>query len=428
MKRGPGVGVGAQRLAVGGGALADELARAQRQRHVQLDRRREDADHLRWLALEDLLVDRLESAVADHEARVAAARRAAQHDRHRRAPVVVAQRRPLQQALGLAPDQLGVGVELVHQRLDGGRDRGADVALAALGVGAQEGRDRLLHGEAQLVLPAPGRVVNGDADAQQPLVGGRERRRQALGHHALGLQLARVAGPEARHRGPAADAQIAHPAGAVLEVGLQQEDGVAEAAVARLLLGAQAGHEVLGGGGRDARAELAQQLVGQRAVADHEARVQQRGRGRQIGHRQLQRLVERADRVPGVDLGVPERVQDRLGQQRDVPARAVGAQHQQVQVRVGRQLAAAEPAGGQDGDRRRAAGHVRPGDGVHDGVDVGRQLARDGDPVAPLLDRLPGAGPRRREFLGDARVTRGLHYGLYVTWSVGAPNPYDTRH
>ena len=63
-----GVGIGAQRLGVRGGALADELARAQRQRHVQLDRRREDPDHLGRLALEHRLVDRLQGAVADDEA------------------------------------------------------------------------------------------------------------------------------------------------------------------------------------------------------------------------------------------------------------------------------------------------------------------------------------------------------------------------
>ena len=74
--------------------------------------------------------------------------------------------------------------------------------------------------------------------------------------------------------------------------------------------------------------------------------------------RQRQRLVERADGVAGVDLGVPERVQDGLGQHTHVPARAVGAQDQKVEVRVGRQLAAPEAAGGQDRDRRRTFGQM----------------------------------------------------------------------
>ncbi len=277
--------------------------------------------------LEHRLVDRLERAVADHEAGVALRRRA-QHDRHGGAPVIVAQGRALQQALGLAPHQLGVGVKLVHQRLDGGRDRRADVALAGLGVGAQDRRHRLLHGEAQLVLAPPGGVVHGDAHAQQPLARGLKRDREPLVHHPLGLQVARLAAAEARHRRPAPDAQIAHPARTVLQVGLEQEDGVAEAAVPRPLLGAQPGHEVLGGGRGDARAKLGQKAVRQRLIADEEARVEQRRRRGQVRLRQRQRLIERPHGVAGVDLGVPQRVEDRLGEDAHVATGAIGAQHQ----------------------------------------------------------------------------------------------------
>ncbi len=100
-------------------------------------------------------------------------------------------------------------------------------------VGAEHGRHRLLQREAQVIHPAPGRGVHGDANAQQPLGGVDERLRQAPGHHPLGQELLGVGGPEAGHRRPAADAQIAHAARAVLEVGLEEEDRVAEPAVAR---------------------------------------------------------------------------------------------------------------------------------------------------------------------------------------------------
>ena len=191
-------------------------------------------------------------------------------------------------------------------------------------------------------------------DAHQPLGRGRERLRQPARHHALGEQLLRIGRPEARHRGPAAHAQVAQPARPVLEVRLEQKDRVAEAAVTLLLLGAQARHEVLRRRLRDAGPERGQELVGQRAIAGQEARVEQRRRGRQVVGRQRQRLIVGPHRVPGVDLGVPQRVQDRLGQLLHVVAGRLGAQHQQVEIRKRRQLAAAEAAGGEDGHRRLA--------------------------------------------------------------------------
>ena len=149
-------------------------------------------------------------------------------------------------------------------------------------------------------------------------------------------------GAEARLRRPAADAEIAHAARPVLEIGLEQEDRVAEAAVARPLLGAQPRHEVLGRRLGHARAEFRQKLAPQRLVAGQKARVEQRGRRRQIALGQRQRLLERADGVPGVDLGVPERIEDRLRQRL----------HRRVRV-----ASRTAPAGR---DRRTGASSARP--------------------------------------------------------------------
>ena len=134
-------------------------------------------------------------------------------------------------------------------------------------------------------------------DPHQPLARGHERLREPARHHALRQQLLRIGRPEARRRRPAAHAQIAQPARPVLEVGLEQEDRVAEAAVALLLLGAQARDEVLGRRLRDAGAERRQELVGQRPVAGQEAGVEQRRRRRQVVGRQRQRLIVGAHRV-----------------------------------------------------------------------------------------------------------------------------------
>ena len=175
------------------------------------------------------------------------------------------------------------------------------------------------------------------------------------------------------------------PPGPVLEVGLQQEDGVAEAAVPGALLGAQAGHEVLGGRRGDAGAKLRQESVREVLVSQQEARVQERRRRRQIGRRQRQRLLERPHGVAGVDLGVPQRIEDRLGQRLRLRAGTVGAQHEKVEVRVRRQLAAAEPAGREDGDRLGTARDLGPRRRDYNVIDVGSQLTGDGDTV--------GAGP-----------------------------------
>ena len=229
-----------------------------------------------------------------------------------------------------------------------------------------------------------------DADAHQPLGRGGERLRQPAGHHALGEQLLRIGRPEARHRGPAADAEVAQPARPVLEVGFEKKDRVAEPAVTRLLLGAQARHEVLRRGLGDPGPKRGQELVGQRAIAGQEARVEQRRRGRQVVGRQRQRLVVGSYRVPGVDLGVPQRIQDRLGELLHVIAGRLGAQHQQIEIGERRQLAAAKAAGGEDGHGRLALRHLAPRDVDDDRVDFTRK-----DPCR-LDARVCAARTRRR--------------------------------
>ena len=218
-------------------------------------RERERADHLRRLALEDLLVDDLERRPRARRSCLSAPAPGRMKIGPVVAPACRARRRALQEPLRLVADELGVRVVLVHERLDGRVHGRPDDAAAVARLGAQHGRDRLLEGEAQVILPPPRGGVHRDAHAQQPLGGGRERRREAPRHDALLLQLARVARAEARRGRPASDAQIAHAAGPVLEVGLEQEDRVAEAAVARALLGAQAQPRSPRRPSRDARAE-----------------------------------------------------------------------------------------------------------------------------------------------------------------------------
>ncbi len=273
--------------------------------------------------------------------------------------------------------------------------------------GHSSGRDRLLQREAQVVLAPPRGRVHRDADPQQPLGRGDEGLGQPPGHDPLVQQLLGVRRAEAGHRRPAPDAEVAHAAGAVLEIGLQQEDRVAEPAVTRLLLGAQARHEVVGRGLGDAGAERVQELLAQLDVARQEARVQQRRRGGQIAGRQRQRLIVRADGVSGVDLGVPQRVKNRLGQRLHVGARRLAAQDQQVQVGERRQLGAPEAARREDGDRRLAFRDLRAGGLDDQRVDVARQRGRNLDAVAAVLDGVPGPLARLGEGAAHVQVHRG---------------------
>ena len=268
-----------------------------------------------------------------------------------------------------------MGVVLVHQRLDRRVHRRPDDAAAIARVGVEHRRDRLLQREAQVILASARGRVHQDAHPHQPLDAAVNACASRPVITPMRQQLLRIGRAEAGLRRPATDAEIAQAARAVLQIGLEQEDRVAEAAVAFLLLGAQARHEVLRRGLGDARAEGGQELVGQRPIAGQEARVEQRRRRRQIVGRQRQRLIVGAHGVPGVDLRVPQRIQDRLRQLLDVGARRLRAQHQQVEIGERRQLRAAEAAGREDRDRRLALGDLAPGDVDDDRVDVGRQHA-----------------------------------------------------
>src|SRR3982750_2559229 len=102
-----------------------------------------------------------------------------------------------------------------------------------------------------------------DADTHQPLRRPREPRPGPARHDAELEELLRIRRPEAGLRRPAPDAEIAQAARAILEVRLEQEDRVAEAAVPFLLLGPKARDEVLRRRLRDPGPERGQELVGE---------------------------------------------------------------------------------------------------------------------------------------------------------------------
>ncbi len=385
-----GVGIGAQRLAPGGRQLSEHLQRPQRQGDVESDRHLEDAEHLRRLLLEHRAILPLEGSLAHDEAVINSAS-VERRNGLAGAAWLVARGRPLEQPLGLVANQLGVRVVLVHQRLDRRVHRRANDATPVPRVGAEHRRDRLLQREAQVIHAAPGRGVHGDPDAQQPLGGVDECLRQTPGHHPFGQELLGIAGAEAGRRRPPADAEIAHAARTVLQIGLEEKDRVAEPAVARRLLGPQPGHEVLGGRLRHPLAERFQEAAPQILVPGQEARVEEGGGRRQIAGRQRQRLVVRPHGMPGVDLGVPQRIEDRLGQRLDLRPRRLRAQDQEVEIGIGSQLTAAEAPGREHRHRGLALRHLSAGRLDDDRVDGAGKRSRHLDPVSAGAHRRGGA-------------------------------------
>ena len=212
--------------------------------------------------------------------------------------------------------------------------------------------------------------------------GALERVGQPFGHHAQILQAPGIRGAESRHGGPAPHAQVAHPARAVLQVGLQQEDGGAEPAVAFLLLLAQSGHEVLGGGGGDRSAVVGQEPLRQAPASPIRKRASSKRRGRrQIAGRQRQRLFVGPHRVSGVHLGVPQGRQQARASSTTWGPGSSAHRHNRSRSENGASSRRPKPAGGQDGHLFAAGGQQRPGQVADDRVDLVRQRARQRNAV-----------------------------------------------
>jgi hypothetical protein len=293
-----------------------------------------------------------------------------------------------------------VALEVVHQRLHRRGHRRTDVPWRQPGVPVQDGRDLFLQIEAQLVLPPPRRQVHGDANLQQPLPGRLEGGRLAGRHLAHALQRPRVARAEPGQGRPPPRAKVAQPAGTVFQVWLEQEDRVTEARVAGPLLGAQPGDQAVGGGPGHPRAVQGQEAIPQRPIAGQEARVQQRRRRGQVGRRQLQRLGHRAHGVAGVDLGVPEGMQDGPRQLLDLAVGRLRTQEDQVQVRVRGELAPPEAASGQHREAGRrvelCAREVVVHQVDHHRLHLGGQLLGQLETVLAGAQARGGVRPRRR--------------------------------
>ncbi len=188
-------------------------------------------------------------------------------------------------------------------------------------VGAHETGDGVLLGQQQRVAGLAAHHLQGVPDVEQHAVRGVHRHVRPVG--------------EPRRRQGAQHRDVAQPAAALLEVGLEQERAVAVA------LGALVdGTEQLGQPAPRRPAPVVEQpAAGRRdqlGVARHHAQVEQPDAGREVVAADVPALRRGAHRVVEAHPGVPDRVPEPLGQRRDVRRGQGVAVVQQHEVEVAR--------------------------------------------------------------------------------------------
>ncbi len=339
----------AQGRAASGGILGNQVGRAPAHRQVRLNRKCEKPNNLRRFIFKDDVLLYLNCAVRNLEARVPLAALGHAHGVHGRLMVAISAD-PQQQALGFPADRARVTLKIVHERLHRRCHRGSNLTWPCRGVGMEEPRNAFLEIETKLFLaPARGQV-HGCAHPQEPFPG-RFHGRSLTGRHLAHLiELLRVSGLEAHLSCPPPHAQIANSTRAAFQVRLEHEYRVTEARMAAVLFRTQARHKAVRRGLGHARLVARQEPIREISVAGQKPRIEQGGGRSQIGGGQSQGIGDRTHRMPSIHLGIPEGNQDGAGQVFHRAVRRLRAKEKQVQIRIGRQFAPAEPARGQHGD------------------------------------------------------------------------------
>ena len=178
-------------------------------------------------------------------------------------------------------DGAGVGLKVVHQGLDRGRDgRTVVVVLVQAALGVKYGRDPFLQIEAKLVLTAARGQVQGQPQLQHEVDGLHQGFRLTGRHLTQFFQAGWGRGVKARLRGPPAYAQVTNATRPILEVGFEHEDSVAEARMPAILLLAQAHHQTVWPGSSHASLVARKKVGREMFVTNQEPGIEQsRGRG-----------------------------------------------------------------------------------------------------------------------------------------------------
>jgi hypothetical protein len=155
---------------------------------------------------------------------------------------------------------------------------------------------------------------------------------------------------------PEEGVEIAQAALALLDVGLEGVAGIAHAAVALVAFGELGLGEGEAGAGDDLLGVAPPQLLIERLLAADVAGLQQVGADGEVGLGLAQALVDRAGGVADLQAEIPEVIEDVFDHLLAVGGELVGQQEQDIDIRLGRQLA---PAIAADGDDRQPLGRRR---------------------------------------------------------------------
>ena len=234
--------------------------------------------------------------------------------------------------------------------------------------------------------------------------------------HAVLDQLRRPLDAVEKATKPEQGLQIAQPALAFLDVGLEQIAAVAGALVAGIALGELGLHERSATAGDRFALEALAKLGEQTGVAPQKARLEQIGADRQIGAGGAHAVVDRAGRLPDLQAEIPQPVQQELDHLLGVGRPLVRVQEQQIDVGVRRQLRAAIAA---DRDHRHALAGGRIGTPEYFGERVVEQnLDQSIDQAAIVGDRRLSvvvgleARPDRRPCAVEPMAERGQQLRL----------------
>ena len=298
-----------------------------------------------------------------------------------------------------------------------------------LGI-AEPHRDLALDVEGQPLLGAAGEEVHVAAHRPQEIAAAAKPPVFARVIDAVLDQLLALAHAVDVFGDPVERVQVAQPALAVLDVGLDQVARLAGAPVALLALGELGGDELRRGSLHHLLVEARDQFVEELVVAEEIARLEQRGADRHVGLGLADALVDRARGVADLEPHVPQAIEDRLGDRFAPGGLLVGQQEEQIDVGARRQHAAAVAAGGDD---RHVLGFRR----ILRGIEMlGRELEQQADdlvlheaqplgaaPPVPVLDQQALGGgasldqralelPGDRQSAARARCRNGRRPGL----------------
>jgi hypothetical protein len=306
------------RLLVLAKLLVDQLERAggdvhgvRVERQIVFLRQMEDADQVDRIALEDVLAGDVDAVVVDDEivalgqgmarARSEPRHHPAQH-RHRLGLAVLELGAD---NCGEVADVLGDQKVVLHEPLD--------VAQAGMLGVAEPHRALALYVEGEPFLRASGEEVHVAAHRPEEVAATAEPAVFARVVDAELDQLLALAHAIDVLGDPIERVQIAQPALAVLDVGLDQVARLPGAPMALLALGELGGDEFRGGTLHHVLVETDDELVVELAIAEQEARLEQRGADRHVGLGLADALGNRARGVADLEAHVPQTIEDRLG-------------------------------------------------------------------------------------------------------------------